>query len=306
MGTQEKLEKKVIVFFKENLQDLNNFTENLIVLGDFDKSLVLFKNFSLLCEEIQQDPRFIYMKKFLQFVEGTYKSNLFKIEELELMWDQKSPQRGRSQKNKEKQRMRSKNKFYTQIDQIQAEFLDSLQEHPENEFEHYLNKSKFLAKPRVIRKFTSEQEKVINSFRVKANKEKLNQFQKPLTIFQELKLFDDYRLAVEYNLVDIEDKGWYNTVRMYINKWTTYLHTLETFHSKHSRHFLVKKIGKEILKIEAWGKKVEKKYDQSIKLNLDQVNLMNQSIEIIISTYKTDRQQLKRYTEDKQILKHLN
>jgi len=61
-----------------------------------------------------------------------------------------------------------------------------------------------------------------------------------------------------------------------------------------------------IVKIEAWGKKVEKKHDQSIKLNMDHVNLMNQSIETMISTYKTDRQQLKRYTEDKQILKYLN
>ena len=141
---------------------------------------------------------------------------------------------------------------------------------------------------------------------MKATKEKLCEFQKPLTMFQELKLFDDYRLAIEYNLVDIEDKGWYNTVRMYIKRWIPYLHTLETFHDKHSRYFLTKKIGKEIVKIEAWGKKVEKKYDQSIKLNMDQVNLMNKSIEMMISTYKSDRQQLKRYTEDKQILKYLN
>jgi len=306
MGTQEKLEKKVIAFFKENLQDLHNSTDKLIELGHLDKSLGFFKNFSLLCEEIQQDPRFTYMKKFLQFVEGNHKSTLLRIEELELMWDQILSQRGQSQKRKEKQRMRSKSNFYSQIDQIQAEFIDSQLENPENEFEHYLNKSKFLTKPRVFRKFTSEQEKMIKEFRRKATKEKLHEFQKPLSIFQELKLFDDYRLAVEYNMVDIEDKGWHNTIQMYINKWVPYLHTLETFHGKHSRLFLVKKIGKVIVKIEAWGKKVEKKYDQSIKLNMDHVNLMNQSIETMISTYKTDRQQLKRYTEDKQILKYLN
>jgi len=306
MGTQEKLEKKVITFFKENLQELHKSTDNLIELGHLDKSLVLFKNFSLLCEEIKQDPRFIYMKKFLQSVAGNHKSILLRIEELESMWDQLLSQRGQSQKKKEKQRMRSKSNFYSQIDQIQAEFIDSQLENPENEFEHYLNKSKFLAKPRVIRKFTSEQEKKIKEFRRKATKEKLHEFQKPLSIFQELKLFDDYRLAIEYNMVDIEDKGWYNTVQMYINKWVPYLHTLESFHAKHSRHFLVKKIGKVIVKIEAWGKKIDKKYDQSIKLNMNRVNLMNQSIETMISTYKTDRQQLKLYTEDKQILKYLN
>jgi hypothetical protein len=306
MGTQEKLEKKVIEFFRENLKDLQNSTDRLIELGHLDKTLGFFKNFSLLCEEIQQDPRFTYMKKFLQIVEGTHASILHRIEELELMWVHILSQRGQSQKKKEKQMMRSKSNFYSQIDQIQAEFIDSQLENPENEFEHYLNKSKFLAKPRVIRKFTSEQEKKIKEFRRKATKEKLNEFQKPLSIFQELKLFDDYRLAIEYNMVDIEDKGWYNTVQMYINKWVPYLHTLESFHAKHSRHFLVKKIGKVIVKIEAWGKKVDKKYDQSIKLNMNHVNLMNQSIEKMISTYKTDRQQLKRSTEDKQILKYLN
>ena len=96
MGTQEKLEKKVIAFFKENLQDLHNSTDKLIELGHFDKSLGFFKNFSLLCEEIQQDPRFTYMKKFLQFVEGNHKSTLLRIEELELMWDQILSQRGQS------------------------------------------------------------------------------------------------------------------------------------------------------------------------------------------------------------------
>ena len=306
MGTQEKLEKKVIAFYKENLQDLHNSTDKLIDLGHLDKALGFYKNFSLLYNEIQQDPRFTYMKKFLQFVVGTHSSILLRIEELELMWDQILSQRGQSQKRKEKQRMRSKNHFYSQIDQVQAEFIDSQLENPDNEFEHYLNKSKFLAKARVIQKFTSEQENKINNFRVKATKERLHEFQKPLTIFQELKLFDDYRLGIEYNLVDIEDKGWHNTIQMYINKWIPYLHTLEAFHDKNSRHFLAKKIGKEIVKIEAWGKKVEKKYDQSIKLNMDQVNLMNKSIETMISTYKTDRQQLKRYTEDKQILKNLN
>ena len=306
MGTQEKLEKKVIAFFKENLQELHKSTDNFIELGHLDKALVIFKNFSLLCEEIQQDPRFIYMKKFLQFVAGNHTSILLRIEELETMWDQILSQRGQSQKRKEKQRMRSRSNFYSQIDQIQAEFIDSQLENPENEFEHYLNKSKFLAKSRVIRKFTSEQENKIKNFRVKATKEKLREFQKPLTIFQELKLFDDYRLGIEYNLVDIEDKGWHNTIQMYINKWVPYLHTLEAFHDKNSRYFLAKKISKEIVKIEAWGKKVEKKYDQSIKLNMDQVNLMNKSIETMISTYKADRQQLKRYVEDKQIIKNLN
>jgi len=305
MGTQEKLEKKVIAFYKENLQNLHNSTDKMVNLGHLDKAFGSYKNFSLLCEEIEQDPRFIYMNKFLQFVSGTHQSILLRIEELESEWDQILSQKRHSQK-KEKPRMRSKSTFYSQIDQIQAEFIDTQLENPENEFEHYLNKSKFLAKPRVIRKFTSEQENKIKEFRRKATKEKLHEFQKPLSIFQELKLFDDYRLAVEYNMVDIEDKGWYNTIQMYINKWVPYLHTLETFHSKHSRHFLVKKISKVIGKIEAWGKKVEKKYDQSIKLNMDHVNLINKSIETMISTYKTDRQHLKRYTEDKQILKSLN
>ncbi len=305
MGTQEKLEKKVITFYKENVQNLHNSTEKLIDLGLIDKALGFYKNFSLLCEEINQDPRFIYMKKFLQHVSGTQQSIFLQMEELESMWDKILSQKGYSQKI-ENQRMRSKSTFYSQIDQIQAEFIDSQNENPVNEFEHYLNKSKFLAKPRMIRKFSSEQENIIKEFRRKATKEKLHEFQKPLSIYQELKLFDDYRLAVEYNMVDIEDKGWYNTIQMYINKWVPYLHTLEAFHSNHSRHFLVRKIGKVIVKIEAWGKKVEKKYDQSIKLNMDHINLMNKSIETMISTYKTDRQQLKRYTADKQILKNLN
>ena len=111
MGTQEKLEKKVITFFKENLQELHKSTDNLIDLGHLDKAIVLFKNFSLLCEEIEQDPRFIYMKKFLQSVAGNHKSILLRIEELESMWDQILTQRGQSQKTKEKQRMRSRSNF---------------------------------------------------------------------------------------------------------------------------------------------------------------------------------------------------
>ena len=101
MGTQEKLEKKVIAFYKENLQDLHNSTDELIELGHLDKALDSFKNFSLLCEEIKQDPRFIYMKKFLQFVEGTLNSILLRIEELESMWDQILSQKGHSQKKRE-------------------------------------------------------------------------------------------------------------------------------------------------------------------------------------------------------------
>ena len=131
MGTQEKLEKKVIAFYKENLQDLHNSTDKMIDLGHLDKALGYFKNFSLLYEEIKQDPRFIYMKKFLSFVEGTLKSIQLQIEELELMWDQIVSQKGHSQKIKEKQRMRSRNNFYSQIDQIQAEFIDSQLENPE-------------------------------------------------------------------------------------------------------------------------------------------------------------------------------
>ena len=256
-------------------------------------------------EEIRQDPRFTYMDKFQQFVTETQNMISLKIFELELTWSKIYPKGSQSLDITAKHSMRSKNQFYSQIDQIQKEFLDSVSETPENEFEHYLNKSKFLAKPHVIRKFTTAQETQIKNFRTKATKEKLQSFQKLLTMYQELKVFDDYRLAIEYNLVDVEDKGWYNTVRMYTMEWLPYLYTLETFHSKNSRQFLAKKIRKEIEKIEAWVKKIEDKYDKSIKLDMKQANLMSQSIKTMISTYKVDRQQLKRYEVDRQIIKYL-
>ncbi len=143
MGTQEKLEKKVIDFFKENLQTLHSSTDPLIALGHSDKAIGFFKNFLLLIEEIRQDPRFTYMDKFQQFVTDTQNTISLKISELELTWSKIYPKGSQSLNIKTKHGMRSKNQFYSQIDQIQKEFLDSVSETPENEFEHYLNNPNF-------------------------------------------------------------------------------------------------------------------------------------------------------------------
>ncbi|WP_371803112.1 hypothetical protein [Candidatus Lokiarchaeum ossiferum] len=305
MGTQEKLEKKVISYFYENFQTFQNTTNDLIVLGHYDIALEYFSDFSNLCSEIQQDPRFLYMDKFIKLVKDTENKISEQIEELEANWTNFVAQQGNFKSKKNDYGIGAKNQFYRQIDQIQKEFLDSVKDIPANEFEHYLNKSNFFSKPRIIRKFSPSQEKIIKNFRNQATKEKILSFNKRLTNFQELKLFDEYRLAIEYNLVDFEDKGWFNTIRMYIREWIPYLETLEAFHARNARSYLSKKIRKEIDKINAWVLKVDQKYDKSIKLNVDQAVLMDNSIKKMISIYKNERKQLKRYEKDKRILKYL-
>ena len=305
MGTQEKLEKKVISYFTENFQTFHENTDQLVILGHYDLALEFFSDFSNLCAVIQQDPRFIYMEKFIKLVKETESKISEQIDDLEANWANFIPTEVKSKSKKIGHDIGAKNRFYRQIDQIQNEFLDSVKDIPENKFEHYLNKSTFFFKPRIIRKFTPSQEKIIKNFRNKATKDKILSFNKRLTNFQELKLFDDYRLAIEYNLVDFEDNGWHNTIRMYIRDWIPYLQTLEAFHAKNSRNSISKKIHKEIDKINNWVSKVEQKYDRSIKLNVDQTILMDNSIKKMIAIYETERNQLKRYEKDKRILKYV-
>ena len=307
MGTKEKLEKTIISFFRGNLSEIESTIAKLLESYQSTPALELGYKFILVCKEIQQDPRFQYMVQFQIIVENAHTNLQKKITEIDVNLSKGLGQAKRIKNTSDNQLIeRFKpiySKFYSEIDQIQAELYANISAKPDNEFEFYLNKSRFLIKSNISREFSSEQEKLISQFRKTLTEAQKQEISQPLSLRQELKIFDDYRLAVEYHLVDIEDKGWFNTVRLYGQRWVKYLQKMTIFHAKHFREDVVQKIEREIIKIEKWLSKIEKKYDKSIQLDTAQVELLNQTIKDMILSYRGERKQLKRYEEDSRILK---
>ncbi|MHA1675138.1 MAG: hypothetical protein ACTSYI_16090 [Promethearchaeota archaeon] len=310
MGTKEKLEKTIISFYRGNLTEIEKTMANLLESYQATPALELGNKFILVCKEIQQDPRFQYMAQFQTIVENAHHNLQQEIAEIEVSLSKgqgkTKPIRSSSDSQLIEQFKPIYSKFYSEIDQIQAELYENMSAKPDNEFEFYLNKSRFLTKSNINREFNQEQEKLISQFRKTLTKTQKQEISKPLSLRQELKLFDDYRLAVEYHLVDIEDKGWFNTVRLYGQRWIKYLQKIAIFHAKHFREAVVQKVEKEIIKIEKWLGKIEKKYDKSLHLNTAQIKLLNQTIKDMIISYRGERKQLKRYEEDARILKKIS
>ena len=215
MSTKKKLEKKILVFFNDNA---NEVLQTIVTLrkGDHPSAAIdLGKKFVWVCEQILQDPRFNYMKQVHQLVQQKI---LAITEQISLVESEESLSPSNEQFYNEDFLEHFKplySRFYTKVDQIHHEIIEEMTEKPENEFEHYWRKSRILMKSRVIRKFTPDQEKIIKNFKKSLPPAKLEKFREPLSLRQELKLYDDYRIANEYYIVDIEDKGWFNTVILY-------------------------------------------------------------------------------------------
>ncbi|MHA1611430.1 MAG: hypothetical protein ACTSYU_05195 [Promethearchaeota archaeon] len=307
MRTKEKLEKTIISFFKGNLTEIETTIVKLLDSYQAMPAMELGTKFVLVCREIQHDPRFQYMDQFQTIVENTHQNLLHKIREIESNLskglDHPSIINNISDSQLIEQFKPIYSKFYSEVDQIQAELYENISVKPDNEFEFYLSKSRFLIKSNISRGFSLEQEKLINQYRKTLTNAQKKDISQPLSIRQELKLFDDYRLAVEYHLVDIEDKGWFNTVRLYGQRWIKYLQKMAIFHAKHFREPLVQKIEKEITKIEKWVGNIEKKYEKSVQLDIAQIELLNQTIIDMILSYRGERKQFKKYKEDVKILK---
>ncbi len=303
MGTKEKLEKEVLSFFAENNERIAEIVATLVDTHHPGAAVELAKKFSLVCDEIQRDPRFSYMARLLHAVDVAELGLTRTILSIESEGNGKGEADPHSEMAYLEQYRNQYHRFYSQIDKIQARLMANVTVQPENDFEFYFNKSRFLFKPRVIRQFTADQETLIEQYRKILSEDQMKSVKNPLTSRQELKLFDDYRVAVEYHLVDFEDKGWFNTVRLYCEKWVKYLEKIAQFHADRGRAPVAQKVRKEIKKIQTWEKKIEKKYDKRVQLDTEQMKIVNQSIKNMILSYRIDRKEFKKSEEDKRVLK---
>lgn len=309
MKTKEKLEQRIIAFFRSNLEEIVKTMDQLLEGYRPYAYIELGRKFLMVCSQIQGDPRFHYMNQFQSIVNQSMADIKKRIDQVDeelatgILKPSKSFQDYDSQMIEYFKPLYSK--FYAEIDQIQADLYANLTIKPENDFEFYLNKSRLLIKSKIDRNFTDEQEKLIKQYRSSMQKSDQENISTSLTLRQEMKLFDDYRLAIEYHLVDIEDKGWFNTARLYCDQWIKYLQKIAIFHAKHFREPLVQKIEKEITKIENWKMKIESKYDKSMKLDTNQMKLLNSTIKDMILSYKIQRKKLKQIEQDIKILKQI-
>ena len=301
MGTKEKLESEVTEFFNEYTAAIISKIEDLVLIKQMNIAFDLGVKYRIVCSEIGRDPRFTYMIKFKELVRGKDREMMQRLEDVDAKREEDKGVKP-SEVSMESLKPLYKD-FYKSVDKIQSQLLQNMEENPEDEFIFYLNKSKLLLKNRLIGEFTPEQEKAIEAFRKNLSEVKRMMIQKPLTVMQELRLFDEYRLAVEYQLVDLEDKGWYNSVRLYCKAWIKYLRKIAVFHESAGRERVSKKVMEEVEKVNDWMKRVEKKYDKRILLNVEQTKLLSDQYRDMILRYRDDRKILKKYEEDKQILK---
>jgi hypothetical protein len=303
LGTKERLEIEVTNLFTTYTEKIFSVIHVLIDGVTLNLAWELGEKFLFVCKEIERDPRFVFMNNFRSYVQN--KNNEMNVILTSL--ETKREEGAEKAINKEaiEQFKPLYMGFYRDIDKIQAQLIGIMTVKPANEFEYYLNKSRLLIKSQNIRNFTPEQEQAIQAYHARIPADQLKQFQKPLSLQQELKLFDDYRLAIEYQLVDFEDKGWYNSVRMYCRLWIEYLKKIAQYHQEYNRLKIVKKIQEEIEKITEWVKRIEIKYEKGIMLDVKQSELLSDHIRQMIVRYREDRKELKRADEDKQILKLL-
>lgn len=300
---KNKLEASVLDLFKPYAVKLFKLVDTLTETDVLDIASELGQKFLLVCKQIADDPRFSYFDAFKSEVEARRKEMEGKLANLEPKLDQSFKHNiGENTLENYKAIYTS---FYDEIDKLSFEVVEKTLEKPEDPFVYFFNKSRLLIKSDFKRDFTPEQELRIAEFRKDLTQQKKELIERPLTLRQELKLFDDYRLAIEYQLVYFEQHRWYNTIRQYTTAWISYLEKIKKFHEEVNNRQVAKKVEDEIHKIQEWVKRLDQKYDKTPQLDTNQVQLLNENQKIMILRYKTDRKELRRYEEDKRIIKFL-
>jgi len=277
--------------------------ETLTESDVLDIASELGQKFLLVCKQIIDDPRFTYFESFKTDVKTRQEEMQKKVNDLE-------PKLDRSFKHNVGDNTLENYKavyteFYEHVDKLSFDIVEKTLEKPEDPFVHFFNKSRILIKSDFKRDFNPDQELRISDFRKEMTEQKRELIERPLTLRQELKLFDDYRLAIEYQLVYLEQHRWYNTIRQYAAAWIGYMEKIRKFHDENNNKQVAKKIEEEIKKMQDWVKRLDKKYDKTPQLEMTQAQLLNDNQKTMILRYKSDRTELRSYEEDKRRIKFL-
>jgi hypothetical protein len=305
MNLQEKIEKDLIRYFS-NYADVIIQKVNLLADAfEFLMGFRLGKKFRQICNDIGVDPRFRAMNSFKNTVrklDREVEDLMGKIKQRAQLYPDKRADADTPVEKFEPLYMR----FYREIDPLIKE-LYTPSEIPKEPIVAPLidtfAKAKEWVKAKLMPEFTAQDLEDAERFRFRTSEDELLGLIKPLSNKTEIEIFQNYAKAVQGELEQFEERGWFNSVKHYAKAYLGYLEKIAEFHDRPDRYEVQDVIRIEFNRLKDWLGRVGRKYADAPQLNLDRESLFNEEMKGHILQYKIDRKAIRLYDETRQILK---
>lgn len=303
---QTKVEKEVDRFFQTYTKDIIYQINLLADAFEFILAFKLGKKFRQICTQIGEDPRFKLMIDFKSTVRNADRDVEQLMQKVKLRAEINPTQRGDSDTPIEKFEALYM-RFYREIDIYLSELYQEANK-PKESKEAFLSpvadaiaKTKDWIKNKLGPELTSEELKQIEEFRKTLSENDKLEINKPIPVKDELDLFLNYAKVIEQDLNEYEQKGWFNSIRVYVQAYLSYLEKIAEYHNTPDRYDIQYIVQAEYNKIKSWFARVETKYANSPQLPVDP-GLLNENMKTKIMKYKIDRKLLRQFIENTRIL----
>lgn len=302
-----KIEQNAIEFFNNYYQNIIKQVDILIDSKYMYTAVNILKEFRVFCENIGKDPRFRKMNQFKEFVRSKDRDADQKFQNVKQMYTQKGSLDDKDTANIEKFKPLL-NTFYVKIDdylkqtKLLDEKLDSEKEKEEADVIQNLIKLRDWVKDTFKSEVTPEQQKKIEKFKKNMSEQDKTIVHTPISVNEEINIFNDYAKQIYKQFLTFEKKGWFNSVINYSSQWLIYLEKIGNQRKTPEFEPYRNAIRKWYLKVEDWIKRVKIKYKGAPILHLEKTHLLNEEVKKNISQYKEMRDEYIKEEENKRII----
>jgi hypothetical protein len=314
------VQRKLVKFEKDYINLFNEvYRQFTITLESFfdDPTYIyhayeLGKVFRRICNRIGKDPRFMGMTAFLN---NTRKNDREFIEKVNLIKqryadhpkivDAAKPKLGKFDILEEK--------FYLKVDQIQppvetdsskstSENLHLVEKH-ERDLILLEDARKMLEKYLNIPLNLNKNEEILD-FRKRMTKEQKALIKQPLTLKQEIHVFEHYIKIIMQKFTELEENGWYNSILNYSKAQIQYLNKIAGKRIGPEWEEFRNTVRKGDYEFKDWLKRLKRKYEDHPQLELHKMPILNEEIRNILYSYKYIRRAFILFEQNKRIQKN--